>query len=247
MLNFIYFIILLMFPVILSILINLIIDKGEINKLENDLKYIFSVLIEIVKIFAIIFLVDIILCEIIPNENDFKIMLLNVTYFSIFFSLIIFVNYFSTRYLKFKNCMKTFLDELVKFIKDNFILNLLFFTLLFFVKKNNDLTIGLIGSYFFFVLTTIHDGYKKNIDQNNKKFKFIYKTMQVLLNVLILISFTSIEKIISQYAQNQSIVIDFSYTIRLLMLGIVIVLNTFLPQIECFCKRLNIFKKIKLW
>ena len=247
MLYIIYFILLFGFPIILSILINLIIDKGKTDKLKDDLKYIFSVLIEIVKIFIIIYLVGIILCEVTPNENNMKIAFLNILYFSIFFTLIIFINYFSTRYLKFKICIKTFLDELVKFIRDNFIFNLLFFTLLVFIKKNNDLTIGLIGSYFFFVLTTIHDGYKKNINENNKSFKFIYKIVQTLLNILILMSFVGIEKIISQYSQNQSIVIEFEYTKRVLMLGMVIIVNSYLPQIEQrFCERLNIFKKRKI-
>ena len=246
MLYIIYFILLFGFPIPLSILINLIIDNGKDDKLKNDLKYIFRVLIEIVKIFIIVYLVDIILWEVTSNENDIKIVFLNILYFSTFFALIIFINYFSTRYLKFKICIKTFLDELVKFIRDNFILNLLFFTLLVFIRKNNDLTIGLIGSYLFFVLTTIHNGYKKNINENNKNFELIYKIMQTLLNVFILISFVGVEKIISQYSQNQSIVIEFKYTTRVLILGIVIVVNSFLPQIERFCERLNIFKKRKI-
>lgn len=246
MLYIIYFILLFGFPITLLILINLIIDNGKDDKLKNDLKYIFRVLIEIVKIFIIVYLVDIILWEVTSNENDIKIVFLNILYFSIFFALIIFINYFSTRYLKFKICIKTFLDELIKFIRDNFILNLLFFTLLVFIRKNNDLTIGLIGSYLFFVLTTIHNGYKKNINENNKNFELIYKIMQTLLNVFILISFVGVEKIISQYSQNQSIVIEFKYTTRVLILGIVIVVNSFLPQIERFCERLNIFKKRKI-
>ena len=246
MLYIIYFILLFGFPIPLSILINLIIDNGKDDKLKNDLKYIFRVLIEIVKIFIIVYLVDIILWEVTSNENDIKIVFLNILYFSTFFALIIFINYFSTRYLKFKICIKTFLDELVKFIRDNFILNLLFFTLLVFIRKNNDLTIGLIGSYLFFVLTTIHNGYKKNINENNKNFELIYKIMQTLLNVFILISFVGVEKIISQYSQNQSIVIEFKYTTRVLILGIVIIVNSFLPQIERFCERLNIFKKRKI-
>ena len=246
MLYIIYFILLFGFPITLSILINLIIDNGKDDKLKNDLKYIFRVLIEIVKIFIIVYLVDIILWEVTSNENDIKIVFLNILYFSTFFALIIFINYFSTRYLKFKICIKTFLDELIKFIRDNFILNLLFFTLLVFIRKNNDLTIGLIGSYLFFVLTTIHNGYKKNINENKKNFELIYKIMQTLLNVFILISFVGVEKIISQYSQNQSIVIEFKYTTRVLILGIVIIVNSFLPQIECFCERLNIFKKRKI-
>lgn len=246
MLYIIYFILLFGFPITLSILINLIIDNGKDDKLKNDLKYIFRVLIEIVKIFIIVYLVDIALWEVTSNENDIKIVFLNILYFSIFFALIIFINYFSTRYLKFKIRIKTFLDELIKFIRDNFILNLLFFTLLVFIRKNNDLTIGLIGSYLFFVLTTIHNGYKKNINENNKNFELIYKIMQTLLNVFILISFVGVEKIISQYSQNQSIVIEFKYTTRVLILGIVIIVNSFLPQIERFCERLNIFKKRKI-
>lgn len=244
MLYFIYFILLFIFPITLSILMNLITDKGKIDKLKDDLKYIFNVFFEIVKSVAIIYFVYTILYVVTPDKTDIKIMLLKILYFCIFFSLIIFVNYFSTRYLKFRICIKTFLDELVKFIQDNFILNLLFFTLLVFIKEHNDLSIGLIGSYFFFVLTTTHNEYKKNVMENNKEFKFIYKFMQVLLNVYILIAFTSIEKIVSQYSQSQPIVIEFNYTLHVLILGEVIIANAFLPQLEYFCKQLDVFKKI---
>lgn len=246
MLYFTYFILLFMVPMMLSVLINFIIDKGKIDKLKDELKYIFCVVFKIVKVFVTIGFVVIILSEVTPNESELKITFLNVVYFSIFFSLIIFVNYFSTRYLKFRICISIFLNEIVKFINDNFILNLLFFTLLVFIKYNSDLTIGLIGSYFFFALTTIHDGYKKNINEENKEFKFIYIFMQILLNLFILISFMSIEKIITQYSKNKSIVIAFNDTLYVLILLMVVIINAFLPQIEHFCKRLYVFKKRKI-
>lgn len=246
MLYFVYFILLFIFPTTLSILTNLIIENDKTDKLKDDLKYIFNVLFKIVKIFITICFTYIILYKVTTNENDIKIMVLTILYFSILFSLIIFVNYFSTRYVKFKFCMIIFLDELVKFIQDNFILNLLFFTLLVFIRESKDLTIGLIGSYFFFVLTTIHDGYKKNINGYNKNFKFVYKFIQILLNLFILVSFICIEKMICQYSQNQPVIIEYSYTIYVLILGIIIIVNSLLPQIEHFYKKLNIFKKRKI-
>ena len=246
MLELICFILLFAFPITLSVLLNFIIDKGKFAELKDDLKYIFNALIEIIKSLSIIHILYIILYKATENENVFKIMLLKLLYFSIFFSLIILVNYFSTRYLKFKICMRAFLDELVKFIRENFILNLVFFMMLVFLKDNNDLSIGLIGSYFFFALTTIHDGYKKNIKGNNKNFKNIYIITQSLLNMSILISFTSIEKMISQYSQGQPIVIEIDYAIYALILGIIIIINYFLPQIEYLCDQLKIFLKRKI-
>jgi len=238
MLHFIYFILLFIFPIILSIMLNLIIDNGNTSKLKEELKYIFDIIFKIIKIIAIVFFVDILLQKGGTNEKYIENMFLNVVYFSIFFTLIIFVNYFSTRYYKFKICIRTFLDELVKFIRDNFILNLLFFTLLVFVKNDAELTIGLIGSYFFFALTTIHTEYKKNIKKENKEFKLLYKLMQFLLNFCILLSFTGIEKILSQYSKGKLMIIDFKYTIFLLILSVMIVINIFLPQIEKMFKRL---------
>jgi len=237
--------VLFMFPIILSILTNFIIDKVKIDKLKEDLKYIFSVLPEIVKIFTIISLVDVILYGKSPYEDDVIRMFSNILYWSMFFTLIIFVNYFSTRYFKFRICMRTFLDELVKFLQDNFILNLLFFTLLVFVRNNHDLLIGLIGSYFFFALTTIHNGYKQNINENNKDFKIAYKFIQILLNIFILILFVVIEKVMMQRSQSQPIVIDLKYVICVFILGVVIIVNAFLPYVERCYKRLNIFKNEK--
>lgn len=239
---FIY-LILFLFPMLLSVLFNFIIDKGNFNIIRNDLKYILKVLFEIVKILVVINLVAIILYAVPDQKIDIKRMVLNVSYFSIFFSLIIFINYFSTKYLKFKICIKVFLDELLKFFQDNFILNLLFFTLLVFVRKNNDLIIGLIGSYFFFSLTTIHNEYKKNINGNNKDLRFLYKIVQLLLNLCILMSFVSIEKIMLQYSQNQLITIGFYDILFSFILEIAITINYFLPQIEHFCLKLICYKK----
>ena len=244
---FIYFIFLFIFPITLSVLTNFIINKSKFDEIKNDLKYFIEVLLEIVWIFTIICFIDIILSDVKANEIDFENLLHNIAYFSIFFSLIIFVNYFSTGYLKFKICIKTFLDELVKFINNNFILNVLFFTLLVFVKTNNDLTIGLIGSYFFFALTNIHDRYIKSINKVNKEFELSYKIMQIILNLIILKSFVSVERIISQWSQSQPIVIDFKEdTLPVLILGVLIIANAFFPQIKTFFKRLIIYIKDKI-
>ena len=82
MLYLIYFILLFMFPIVLSILISFIIDKGKNGNLKDDLKYILGVLFEIVKIFTIIYLVIIVLYEVTPNENNIKIAFLNILYSS---------------------------------------------------------------------------------------------------------------------------------------------------------------------
>lgn len=244
----IYFAILATLPIMISILVHCVVNKNKPAKLKSDVGYIIQgVLIKIIKIVIIIGFINLVLFKTSSDDISIKKSFLDMVYFIILFSWIIFINYFSTRYLKFKICMKIFLDELVKFIGDNFILNLLFFTLLVYVKSNNDLTIGLVGSYFFFALTTIHSGYKQNIKENNKNFKFLYKFMQVLLNIILLISFIGVEQMIHQYSSNDLLLtIKPKYTIHVLILGILIGINAFLPKIELFCKQLDIFKKRKI-
>jgi len=238
-----YAILLILFPMIFSVLVNLIIDEDKKDELFCDLKYILGVLFRIIKIIAIVCFAFVVLFATEIKQNQISILLLNIFYYCAFCSLIIVVNYFGTRYLKFKICIKIFLDELVNFISSNFILNLLFLTLLVFIKKYNDLTIGLIGSYFFFVLTTIHAGYKQNIGDQNKNFKFWDIVAQTLLNLFMLTSFVSVERIISHYSQSQTMVIKFSDAWHVLALSAVIAINVFLPKIECFCKQFNKFKK----
>lgn len=244
MVALIYFVILATFPIIVSLLVHSIVNKNKPAKLKREIKYIIrDILTKIIKVVIMIGFINLVLLKTSSDDINIEEFFLNILYFIILFSWIIFVNYFSTRYLKFKICMKIFLDELVKFIGENFILNLSFFTLLVFVKSNNDLTIGLVGSYFFFALTTIHSGYKQNIRENNKNLKFLYKFMQVLLNIILLISFIGIEQMIYQYSNNLLVTIKTKYTISALIFGILIGINSFLPKIELFCKQLDIFKK----
>ena len=56
---------------------------------------------------------------------------------------------------------KIILIETIKFIEENFILNLIFLGLSIFTEKDENIFKGLIGAYMFFVLTGIHSEYRK--------------------------------------------------------------------------------------
>lgn len=223
-----YFVLLVSFPILVVITINLIVNQIELNE---DWKHIFPVLKNIVKFFSIIIFIDFLLSN---SEINLKSMFLNIVYFSIFFIWIIFINYFSTRYYKFKICIKLFLDAFMNFVNNNFVLNLLFIILLVFVKNKDSLMIGLIGSYFFFALTSICDKYKESINDENRDFKKLYEIMQMVLNFVLLKAFVGIEKMISNCLTDEFVIIEKGYSMWVIIFGAIICLNFFLPQIENF-------------
>lgn len=238
-----YFILLFMLPIFLSIILNFKIREQNLV-LREDLKYISFVMKEIIKMLTLIFLFGLFLKGSITN-NDIHVMFFNIIYFSIFLGMVIFVNYFSTRCLEFRVCIKTLLEQLIKFIKGNFILNLIFIVLIVF-NNNNNLSSSLIGSYVFFMLTTINDGYKKNIICD-KPYKKIYKLVQFLLNFTLILSFISIERIIADFSKGNIVNVNCLDILRLIIFLLFIVINSYLPKIEKECDKYlgkKIIKKV---
>lgn len=238
----IYFVSLFLAPVGLSMILNSKNHNSNSEKILIDFQH----MSKNIKVLFISLIVIFLVKMFILNEKSADILLWDVTYFTIFIVMIIFINYFSTRYDKFKNCIMIFLDKTVDFIKDNFILNLLFVTLIVFIKRYDDLTIGVISSYVFFALTSIHQEYKKFVNDNNKGFKKLYIVMQTLLNICLVYSFSTIERIISGFSQKTMIPIEGKDIICSLLLIIVIIINYFLPSIELYGSKIYQMVKNKL-
>lgn len=102
MVALIYFAILATFPIIVSILVHSIVNKNKPAKLKREIKYIIrDILTKIIKMVIMIGFINLVLFKTSSDDINIEKFFLNILYFIILFSWIIFVNYFSTRYLKF--------------------------------------------------------------------------------------------------------------------------------------------------
>ena len=155
--------ILIIFPIILSIALNY--KSIYYQKINEDFIYFFNSMKKVFYYLFIIFGLKIILIDKV-TERNVRILILNVIYYFSFISLFVLVNFFSTRYIEFRKCIKLLLTEAIKFVEENFIFNIIFLGLIIFTEKDENIFKGLIGAYIFFVLTGIHSEYKKKKKKN---------------------------------------------------------------------------------
>lgn len=131
-------------------------------------------------------------------------------------------------------------------IEKNFLLNFSFIILAIFLPHNSDITIGLMGSYLFFIITGVYEEYRNeignNIEYNRKNIR-----LQLLLNISLCNSFILIEKSISMiYSNNFEYPINpFVFAINILITIILIALNYFLSNNEE--KKTPLKQKIKIF
>ena len=230
--------ILIIFPIILSIAFNY--NSIYYQKINEDFIYLFNIMTKVIYYLFVIFGLKIILIDKV-TERNVQILFLNVIYYFSFISLFVFVNFFSTRYIEFRKCIKLFLTETIKFVEENFIFNIIFLGLIIFTEKDENIFKGLIGTYIFFALTGIHSEYKKK--KRKIKYEKKYKIFQIILNAAILFYFTIIEQVINSILINNLISLDHTYYLIILFIVIVIIFNSFLPNI--YSLYLKYVKKIK--
>lgn len=216
-------------PIIGILILNYIkIPKKQKKYFLNDLKYFFNL---IMNIQIILFIVYFIICCInnYSSDNQFKNLYINVVYFMSVISLYIFLNYYGTRLLQFRKTIKFFLDLLIKFIKENFILNLFLLIFIMFFKNSKDLLLGILGSYLFFFLTEINENYK-----NRKKLNYndVYLVLQIIMNIILLLYIVNIEIILSAIISGKIINLNFWFIFRVVILIIAVLVNYFAKSIK---------------
>ena len=89
-------------PMIVALLLNLINNKEDIG---TEVKYIFIFIHKMFWVFFLVFFLKFFFDN--PSSaNNTKGILFNLLYHWAFWSFVIFINYFSTRYIEFKSCIK---------------------------------------------------------------------------------------------------------------------------------------------
>lgn len=207
------------------------------NEMKDEIEYFKEKLLILAESLLVFYFVYLVLN--IQEVN--KLVFLKFIYYFMLFSWFILINYFSTTYDKFRKCIKTFLDEFSKFVK-NFLLHLLLFMFVVLFKNIGDLSIAVIGSYFFYAITEIVRGYKSKIKDNNKDLSKKNIIIQIILNIFIMIAFAIIENYFNQVFVNKSPKFDPFDFIWFSVLVVGCLINFYFPGIEAF-----ISKKIKKW
>lgn len=212
------------------------------NEMKDEIKYFKENLFILTKSLFVFYFVYLVLNNDGLNIQEVnKLGFLKFIYYFMLFSWFILINYFSTTYDKFRKCIKTFLDEFSKFVK-NFLLHLLLFIFVVLFKNIGDLSIAVIGSYFFYAITEILKGYKRKIKDNNKDFSKKNIIIQIILNIFIMFAFAIIENCFNQVFVDKSPKFDPFDFIWFSVLVVGCLINFYFPSIEAF-----ISKKIKKW
>lgn len=226
-------------PLVVLLFINGLYYK---NEMKDEIKYFEEKLFILAESLLVFYFVYLVLNNDGLNIQEVnKLVFFKFIYYFMLFSWFILINYFSTTYDKFRKCIKTFLNEFSKFVK-NFLLHLLLFMFVVLFKNIGDLSIAVIGSYFFYAITEISKGYKSKIKDNNKDFSKKNIIIQIILNIFIMFAFERIENCFNQvflYKPQKFDRIDF-FWFSVLVVGCLI--NFYFPNIEAF-----ISKKIKKW
>lgn len=221
-------------PILVSCIMTLICNR---NNAENQLKE-FSYLKKFVREMVIYLLLIVFTFEFITvKQFDNMLFILNLLYYFSFFIWLVVINYLSIRCDKSKKCMKVFMNEILNFFKENFTLNAFAFLLIIFFKNVDSVGIGLAGSYIFFILTTIHSEYKKNIKAENKGLKLSCKICQGILLLTMFIAFTNIEEMINSYYKYHTFTLKSDYIFKELLFIMAIILNSYSLKIDKLLKK----------
>lgn len=237
-----YGLLLFFVSVVLSILFNITNNDLENRFFLKEVHYFFKKMFEIIKVITIVFVLEVLLL----NKNDYsyyELMVYKIVYFSTFISMVICINYFSTRYNEFRLSIMTFVDELIDFIKKKFILNLIFIVLVIFLRNYKDLSLALVSSYIFFALTSVHDKYR--LKRNGVVYKGLYKIVQILLNITLVTTFVIIERIMVGYINKDIVMFNIKDIVLSMALMFMIIVNSYLPKIEAMFNRLKKLKNNK--
>lgn len=202
--------------------------KKEKNGFCNDLKYFLNIIINIQ---IMLFIIYFIICFInnYSGADDFKNLYINVVYYMSVISLYIFLNYYSTKSVGLRKNIKFFLNLLINFLKENFILNLFLFIFIVLFRNSKDLLLGILGSYIFFLLTEINENYKK---KEKFQYNILYLKLQIMINIVLMLYIINIEIIILAIVNNKELVLDFWFVFRIVILIIITIFNYFGKTIE---------------
>lgn len=231
---------LIVIPIGLFYLIDYCINKKIRNKIDHD--FIFMVK-SFIKLAGILSLILFITTVVISDTNINSYLLLAIYYCSII-AIIISFNYFSIRNTSYRKNIIVFLEVLIDFFKEKFILHLALFIFCWLFKNNNSILLGLIGSYIFFFLEQLNKAYIKN--KVAYKMPKLFIPIQFIINFLLLYYLTDIEKFYLLTQKNDIIIPTFyEITIHSLIVMILFIFNyNYDFLIKILDKPQKTFKKI---
>ena len=217
----IYMLVYLLMPLILSYIIN----HKKIKKLDT----IFELVNKICLLIYIIFIFLTFLNYVEVNDK----LYLDSFYYTIITTEIILINYFNANNY-FSSNIITLLENIILFLKDNFILNLFSLILIFIFRNDNSLSLGIIGSYVFFFLTEINDKYNKK--KMNNKNNYIDNILLFILNFCLIAYLSNFENVFNSIIYTENININY---LCLVIFVLIIFINYYRWVIKYLLKKIN--------
>lgn len=216
---------------ILPILITLLFERfsKRFNKKNDikDFKYLFD---SLVNMSGLIFLIFSVVSAMFPkdsNEANLNYILFNSLYYSLIIFTFIIINYYGTNSDKLKSSIKNFIESCKKFLKDKFLINVFALILIILFKNNDNLFLGFVVSYVFFLLTEITAIYnRKNKNKNNYN-KMDIPT-QIVINIALIYTIAQFDKIFIALANNKiPIIVYKDYIINILIFIVIIAFSNY--------------------
>lgn len=217
----IYMLVYLLMPLILSYIIN----HKKIKKLDT----IFELVNKICLLIYIIFIFLTFLNYVEVNDK----LYLDSFYYTIITTEIILINYFNANNY-FSSNIITLLENIILFLKDNFILNLFSLILIFIFRNDNSLSLGIIGSYVFFFLTEINDKYNKK--KMNNKNNYIDNILLFILNFCLIAYLSNFENVFNSIIYTENININY---LCIVIFVLIIFINYYRWVIKYLLKKIN--------
>ena len=217
----IYMLVYLLMPLILSYIIN----HKKIKKLDT----IFELVNKICLLIYIIFIFLTFLNYVEVNDK----LYLDSFYYTIITTEIILINYFNANNY-FSSNIITLLENIIIFLKDNFILNLFSLILIFIFRNDNSLSLGIIGSYVFFFLTEINDKYNKK--KMNNKNNYIDNILLFILNFCLIAYLSNFENVFNSIIYTENININY---LCIVIFVLIIFINYYRWVIKYLLKKIN--------
>lgn len=214
-------------------------QKDAWKKFQKDVLYVAYIIGKISVFLWFMFA----LRDLIQNEKniDAELRLCQLFQYSAPLFIIVYINYFSTRNIKFKRNIKNFLRAIEQFFKETFLLNIFVFLFLAMIKNNHELMLGVLCSYIFFFVTEINSIYRKN--SKNEEYESVDMILQIALNFSLIYYLESLEMIFIHLIKEKSMDLNSFHIPAVIILYFIIIIMQVYPSCYPFLKR-NIIKKL---